>query len=442
MIHAFRFQQHYLALDVESGAVHSMDEQAYEVVRAMEEGRPLESLPYPADEVAEICAELEALRDAGAFELAEPVPPQGAGGQVVKAMCMHMAHDCNLRYRYCFADTGEFHGERMLMPEEVAYAALDFLLAHSGNRHNLEVDLFGGEPLMNWEVVKKTVAYGRTLEQKHNKRINFTITTNCVALDDEKIDFINREMHNVVLSLDGRREIHDALRPTANGKGSFDVIAPRAQELVRRRGDKEHYVRGTFTNCNLDFTNDVEALCDMGFEQISLEPVVLPDESPYAIRHEHVEAVLREYDKLADFLLQRRQAGKWFNFFHFMVDLAGGPCLKKRVSGCGAGAEYVAVAPDGDIFPCHQFVGEAQWKMGSVLSGEFDADMQQRFSACNILTKPECRACWAKYFCSGGCAANAWKYNGDIRKPYAITCAFEKKRTECALGIFAAEQEG
>lgn len=351
MIHAFRFQNYYLALDVESGAVHSMDEQAYEVVRALEEGRPLESLPYPKEEVGEIVAELNSLHDAGAFEAEELVPPEGTGGQVIKAMCMHMAHDCNLRCKYCFADTGEFHGARMLMPEKVAYAALDLLIAHSGKRHNLEVDLFGGEPLMNWDVVKKTVAYGRELEKKHDKRINFTITTNCVALDDEKIDFINREMHNVVLSLDGRREIHDALRPTANGKGSFDLIAPRAQELVRRRGDKEHYVRGTFTNRNLDFTNDVKALREMGFEQISLEPVVLPDESPYAIRAEHVETVLAEYDTLASFLLSERKAGRWFNFFHFMVDLAGGPCLKKRVSGCGAGAEYVAVSPDGDISP-------------------------------------------------------------------------------------------
>ena len=441
MIHAFRFQNYYLALDVESGAVHSMDEQAYEVVRALEEGRPLESLPYPKEDVSEIVAELNSLHDAGAFEAEELVPPEGTGGQVIKAMCMHMAHDCNLRCKYCFADTGEFHGARMLMPEKVVYAALDFLIAHSGKRHNLEVDLFGGEPLMNWDVVKKTVAYGRELEKKHDKRINFTITTNCVALDDEKIDFINREIHNVVLSLDGRREIHDALRPTANGKGSFDLIAPRAQEFVRRRGDKEHYVRGTFTNRNLDFTNDVRALREMGFEQISLEPVVLPDESPYAIRAEHVETVLAEYDKLASFLLSERKAGRWFNFFHFMVDLAGGPCLKKRVSGCGAGAEYVAVSPDGDIFPCHQFVGEAEWKMGSVLSGEFNTGMQQDFLSCNILTKPECRACWAKYFCSGGCAANAWKYNGDIRKPYRATCEFEKKRTECALGIFAAERE-
>lgn len=442
MIHAFQFQQYYLALDVESGAVHSMDKQAYDVVRAMEEGRPLENLPYPADAVQEIVAELNALHEAGAFEAEELTPPEGAAGQVVKSMCMHMAHDCNLRCKYCFADTGEFHGARMLMPEETAYAALDFLIAHSGKRHNLEVDLFGGEPLLNWDVVKKTVAYGRALEKKHDKCIHFTITTNCVALDEEKIDFINREMHNVVLSLDGRREIHDALRPTANGKGSFDIIAPKAQELVRRRGEKEHYVRGTFTNRNLDFLNDVKALREMGFEQISLEPVVLPEESPYAIRPEHVQQVLAEYDKLAGFLLSERKAGRWFNFFHFMVDLSGGPCLKKRVSGCGAGAEYVAVAPDGDIFPCHQFVGEAQWKMGNVQTGEFNTGMQQEFLSCNILTKPECHACWAKYFCSGGCAANAWKYNGDIRKPYEITCTFEKKRTECAIGIFAAEREG
>ena len=442
MIHAFRFQNYYLALDVESGAVHSMDEEAYDVVRALEEGRSLDALPYPKAEVDEIIAELEALRETGSFEAEELTPPEGTGGQVIKAMCMHMAHDCNLRCKYCFADTGEFHGERMLMPEETAYAALDFLIAHSGKRHNLEVDLFGGEPLMNWDVVKKTVAYGRALEKKHDKRINFTITTNCVALDDEKMDFINREMHNVVLSLDGRKEIHDALRPTANGKGSFDLIAPRAQELVRRRGDKEHYVRGTFTNRNLDFTEDVKTLYDMGFRQLSLEPVVLPDESPYAIREEHVAQVLAEYDKLAEHLLASRREGKWFNFFHFMVDLSGGPCLRKRVTGCGAGAEYVAISPDGDIYPCHQFVGETQWRMGNVHTGAFDTAMQQQFLSCNILTKPVCRGCWAKYFCSGGCAANAWKYNGDIHTPYEMTCQCEKKRTECAIGIFAAEREG
>ena len=442
MIHAFRFQNYYLALDVESGAVHSMDEQAYEVVRALEEGRPLESLPYPKEDVSEIVAELNSLHDAGAFEAEELVPPEGTGGQVIKAMCMHMAHDCNLRCKYCFADTGEFHGARMLMPEKVAYAALDFLIAHSGKRHNLEVDLFGGEPLMNWDVVKKTVAYGRELEKKHDKRINFTITTNCVALDDEKIDFINREMHNVVLSLDGRREIHDALRPTANGKGSFDLIAPRAQELVRRRGDKEHYVRGTFTNRNLDFTNDVRALREMGFEQISLEPVVLPDESPYAIRAEHVETVLAEYDKLASFLLSERKAGRWFNFFHFMVDLAGGPCLKKRVSGCGAGAEYVAVSPDGDIFPCHQFVGEEAYKLGDVWNGVTNTALREEFRACNAYSRPDCKDCWARLYCSGGCAANSYHATGSIGGVYEYGCRLFKKRMECAIMLQAASELG
>ena len=442
MIHAFRFQNYYLALDVESGAVHSMDEQAYEVVRALEEGRPLESLPYPKEEVGEIVAELNSLHDAGAFEAEELVPPEGTGGQVIKAMCMHMAHDCNLRCKYCFADTGEFHGARMLMPEKVAYAALDFLIAHSGKRHNLEVDLFGGEPLMNWDVVKKTVAYGRKLEKKHDKRINFTITTNCVALDDEKIDFINREMHNVVLSLDGRREIHDALRPTANGKGSFDLIAPRAQELVRRRGDKEHYVRGTFTNRNLDFTNDVKALREMGFEQISLEPVVLPDESPYAIRAEHVEMVLAEYDKLASFLLSERKAGRWFNFFHFMVDLAGGPCLKKRVSGCGAGAEYVAVSPDGDIFPCHQFVGDEKFRLGDIWHGVDNHAVQDEFASCNVYAHEECRDCWARLYCSGGCAANAYHATGSVKGVYEYGCKLFRKRMECAIMVQVAEKLG
>ena len=434
-----------------------VDEVAYDII-ALYETTPQEEIvaqmlakyghrdDVDEGEILDCLADIQALKQAGklfsqdlwkdveqeAFQHTKPV---------LKAMCLHVAHTCNLNCDYCFASQGNYHGDRGLMPFAVGKQALDFLIASSGSRVNLEVDFFGGEPLMNWQVVKDLVAYARTQEPIHHKKFRFTLTTNGMLLDDEVTAFCNREMHNVVLSLDGRREIHDALRPTANGKGSFDLIAPRAQELVRRRGDKEHYVRGTFTNRNLDFTNDVRALREMGFEQISLEPVVLPDESPYAIRAEHVETVLAEYDKLASFLLSERKAGRWFNFFHFMVDLAGGPCLKKRVSGCGAGAEYVAVSPDGDIFPCHQFVGEAEWKMGSVLSGEFNTGMQQDFLSCNILTKPECRACWAKYFCSGGCAANAWKYNGDIRKPYRATCEFEKKRTECALGIFAAERE-
>ncbi|MEG1547155.1 MAG: thioether cross-link-forming SCIFF peptide maturase [Clostridia bacterium] len=441
MIHAFTFKNIYLAIDVHSGAVHQMDKQAYDVVRAIELGEPPYELPYPSAQIDEICAELDELRDANQFDSPEQTPPESAGGQVIKAMCLHVAHDCNLRCKYCFADTGEFHGKRMIMSEETGCRALDFLIEHSGKRHNLEVDLFGGEPLVNFDVLRAIVTYGRQIEKRYDKHINFTCTTNCVALNDEMMDFLNEQMHNIVLSIDGRRDIHDALRPTVSGKGSYDIIVPKAQELVRRRGDKEYYVRGTFTNRNLDFTKDVESLQDLGFDQISMEPVVLAEDSPYAILEKDVARVLEEYDVLADFLLKRRGEGRWFNFFHFMVDMDAGPCLKKRISGCGAGTEYVAVTPDGDIYPCHQFVGEEGFCMGNVLNGKFDETMQQRFQKCNILTKPECNECWAKYFCSGGCAANAYKYNGDIMKPYAITCAFEKKRTECAIGIYAAQRE-
>lgn len=439
MIHAFQFQDLFIALDVESGAVHTMDKTAFDVLQTMINGTSPYTLPYEKSDIDDIIAEFDALRQSGSLDAAALTVPEGTGESVIKAMCLHMAHDCNLRCRYCFADTGEFHGERMLMPLDVACKALDYLIAHSGSRHNLEIDLFGGEPLMNWEVLKQTVEYGRKLERAHNKKINFTITTNGVALDDEKIAYINNEMHNVVISLDGRRAVHDALRPTANGKGSFDIIVPNAQKLIAARGDREYYVRGTFTNQNLDFCKDVKALIELGFDQISLEPVVLDENSPYAITPGEVQRVLLEYDNLAEFLLQSRREGKWFNFFHFMMDMSGGPCLKKRVSGCGAGVEYVAVSPEGDVYPCHQFVGETDYCMGSVLDNTLDETLRDRFASCNILTKEGCAACWAKYFCSGGCAANAYKYNGDIHIPYEITCDFEKKRTECALGIFAKE---
>lgn len=441
MIHAFTFKDMNLVLDVESGALHSMDKPAFDVVRTLETGGDPYALPYSREDIRSILDELDKLKSEGAFDSEPLVPPKGNEESVIKSLCLHIAHDCNLRCRYCFASTGDFHGARMFMTEDVAKRSLEFLMERSGRRHNLEVDLFGGEPLMNFDVVKSTVAYGRELEKKYNKHINFTITTNCLALNDEMIDFINDNMHNVVLSLDGRKEVHDALRPTVNGKGSYDIIVPKATELVKRRGDKEYYVRGTFTNRNLDFTKDVDALRSLGFEQISIEPVVLAEDSPYAILENHVKAILDEYDRLADMLLESRRNGRWFNFFHFMIDLSGGPCLKKRVSGCGAGVEYAAITPDGDIYPCHQFVGEAKYKMGNVMTGEFDGSIREEFIDCNILTKPQCSACFAKYYCAGGCAANAYKYNGDIRKPYAITCEFEKKRAELALGIYAKEHQ-
>jgi uncharacterized protein len=432
----------YLLLDVESGALHRVDEPAYSVVRALEQGWDIYALPYPERQIREIAEEVELLRGSGSYGAPEPAVPEGIAEKgVIKSLCLHVAHDCNLRCRYCFADTGEFHGARSMMPREVAEKALDFLIARSGNRKHLEVDLFGGEPLMNMDTVRSAVAYGRELERIHGKEIHFTITTNGLGLTDEIIDFLNAEMHNIVLSLDGRKEVHDALRPTANGKGSYDSCLGNMRKLVERRGDKEYYIRGTFTNRNLDFTQDVRHLHELGFEQLSLEPVVLPDSSPYAILEEHVARVLEEYDTLADYVLQSRQNGRWFNFFHFMIDLSGGPCLKKRISGCGAGVEYAAVTPEGDLYPCHQFVGQPEMRLGSVLTGELDAGLQRAFADCTLLHKPACRACWAKYFCSGGCAANAYQYNGDIHQPYARTCAFIQKRTELALGIYAAERD-
>ncbi|MCE5235731.1 MAG: thioether cross-link-forming SCIFF peptide maturase [Eubacteriales bacterium] len=442
MVHAFAFQNEYYALDVESGALHALDKPAYDVVRALENGSDPGALPYDKKEIDEILAELDELKAQGAFSSPAPEIPEGiAQGKVVKAMCLHIAHDCNLRCKYCFAGTGEFHGERMLMRAETGKRALDFLVARSGNRRHLEVDLFGGEPLMNFPAVKEIVSYGRALEKKHGKEISFTITTNGVALTGEIIDYLNAEMHNVVLSLDGRKAVHDALRPTPNGKGSYETIVENAKKLVGRRGDKEYYIRGTFTSQNLDFTEDVKHMAELGFDRVSIEPVVLPDSSPYALRDADLTRILGEYDALASYLWTREKSGKHITFFHFMIDLGNGPCLKKRISGCGAGSEYVAVTPEGDLYPCHQFVGEEGYKMGSVLTGEFDAEMQARFSDCNILTKEACRACWAKYFCAGGCAANAYKYNGSIYEPHQMTCAFEKKRAEVAMGLYARRKQ-
>lgn len=447
MIHSFTIKDpatrtdRYFTLDVESGAVHALDAAAFAAARALERGEDPYALPYPREEIEEILGEFDALKAEGMFDSAQQEPPASEEETgIIKAMCLHIAHDCNLRCKYCFASTGEFHGERMLMPFETAKTALDFLIARSGSRRHLEVDLFGGEPLMNFDVVKQTVAYGRELEKKHDKVIRFTITTNALALTDDKIEYLNREMHNIVLSLDGRREVHDALRPAVNGKGSYDAVLPRIKAMVERRGDGEHYIRGTFTSLNLDFTEDVRALYEEGFRQISMEPVVLPEESPYAITGAHLPRVLSEYDRLTEYVLTSRREGKWFNFFHFMLDMDNSPCLKKRISGCGAGAEYVAVTPDGDIYPCHQFVGEDGFCMGNVRTGEFDESMREPFAGCNVRTKPACRECWAKYFCSGGCAANAWKYRHDIRVPDEIACALERKRTECAIGINMLER--
>ena len=445
MIHAFEYRGAYLVLDVESGAVHEVDKPSFDVISAIEQGSAVYALPYSHSLIDEILNEVDDLRNEGMFDSPAPEAPKPNGAfSPVKSMCLNVAHDCNLRCAYCFAETGEFHGGRMLMPFETAKAALDMLIERSYGRYHLEVDLFGGEPLMNWDVVKKIVAYGRELEKKHNKHINFTITTNGVALDDEKTDFINREMFNVVLSIDGRREVHDALRVTPNKQGSYDIIVPKAQKLVSLRGEGEHYIRGTYTADNLDFTEDVKALHELGFEQISVEPVVLKPDEPHAINDSNVDRALEEYDRLADYVLDQRKEGKPFNFFHFYVDLNNSPCLAKRALGCGAGVEYVAVAPNGDIYPCHQFVGDSRFLLGNVLKKDEDGSVplddgiRNDFASCNIFTKEKCSSCWAKYYCSGGCAANAYNFSGDITGNYAIGCALQKKRIECALMIKAA----
>ncbi len=424
-------------LDVESGAVHEVDKPAFEVIRAIESGSDVYALPYSRLVIDEIVSELNELRESGAFDSPAPsVYPGIQSGNVIKSMCLNIAHDCNLRCSYCFAETGEFHGGRMLMPFDVAKAAIDFLMKNSGNRHNLEVDMFGGEPLMNFDVVKRTVEYGREVEKNYGKHINFTITTNGLALDEETIRYINDEMFNVVISIDGRREVHDKLRVTPNSKGSYDIIVPKAQALVRERGDGEHYIRGTFTANNLDFTNDVLALTELGFEQISIEPVVLPPDDPLSINESNIGEALAEYDRLCDFVLQRRSEGRPFNFFHFAIDLKNAPCLGKRALGCGAGVEYVAVAPNGDIYPCHQFVGDSAFLMGNVLrDNAVSEDIRNGFLSCNIFTKGKCVNCWARYFCSGGCAANAHKLNGSIMNPPDISCTLLKKRTELAIGM-------
>lgn len=444
MLHLFRALGVNIALDVDSGALHVLDDMAYEALELLVEKKPArEALiqKYPAGEVDELLEEIQSLVDAGALLTDYNYADLDLGNSdVVKAMCLHVAHDCNLRCKYCFADTGEFHGHRAILPLETGKRALDWLVAHSGNRHQLEVDFFGGEPLMNYPVLKALVEYGRALEKTTGKRFQFTTTTNAVGLTDEMIDFFNREIYNVVLSIDGRREIHDFMRPMISGKGSFDVSVEKAKKLVQRRGDGQYYVRGTYTARNLDFGQDVLFLADQGFEQLSVEPVVLPDESPYAIRRDMLPEIFREYDRFAKIYLERRRTGKYINFFHFMVDLDGGPCIKKRVKGCGAGNEYVAVTPEGDLYPCHQFVGREGYRMGNVLTGEFDREMQRKFAKNTVLTKEKCSQCWARFFCGGGCAANAQAFNGDISKPYDMECEIERKRLECALAICAIEK--
>ena len=360
---------------------------------------------------------------------------------VVKALCMHIAHDCNLACKYCFAEEGEYHGRRALMSYEVGKKALDFLIANSGNRRNLEVDFFGGEPLMNWQVVKDLVAYGREQEKIHNKNFRFTITTNGVLLNDEVQEFVNKEMDNVVLSLDGRKEVNDKMRPFRNGKGSYDLIVPKFQKLADSRNQEKYYVRGTFTRDNLDFSKDVLHFADLGFKQISIEPVVGEDSDFYSIKKEDLPKIFEEYDALAKALVEREKEGKGVNFFHFMIDLDGGPCVAKRLSGCGSGTEYLAVTPWGDLYPCHQFVGEEEFLMGNVDDGIVKPEIAEEFRGCSVYSKEKCKNCFAKFYCSGGCMANSQKFHGSIHDTYDIGCEMERKRVECAIMMKAALAE-
>ena len=450
VIHTFESCGKKMALDVGSGAVHALDDLSYDALRLYSEGTALDEVgaalegQYPAAEIAEVVEEIRSLIELGQLDTddqyGELEVSKNTG--VVKAMCLLAAQDCNLRCRYCFASTGEYHmGARSLLSFETGKAALDWLIAKSGKRRNLEVDFFGGEPLMNWDVVRRLVEYGRSVEKEHDKLFKFTVTTNCVGLTEEIMAFINKEMDNVVLSIDGRPEVHDRMRPTANGKGSFELIMPKAKRLAETRGQQRYYVRGTFSAHNLDFGEDVLYLADQGFEQVSVEPVVADASLDYAITDDMVPAINEEYERLARIYIRRRRDGKWFNFFHFMVDLSGGPCLRKRLTGCGAGNEYVAVTTQGDIYPCHQFVGREGYRMGSVLDGSFNTAIQDEFAGNHVLAKEKCRDCWAKFYCSGGCAANAQAFNGDIHIPHDMECDMERKRLECAMAIWAIENE-
>lgn len=449
MIHAYKNNGYNIILDVNSGSVHVVDDLTYDVIPLFENKKREEVLEilkdkYSLDNINEVLDEVEELKAAGQLyaedEYKQYITDFKKRKTVVKAMCLHIAHDCNLACKYCFAEEGEYHGRRALMSFEVGKKALDFLIENSGKRVNLEVDFFGGEPLMNWDVVKELVKYGRSKEQEYNKKFRFTLTTNGVLLNDEMMEFANKEMANVVLSLDGRQEVNDSMRPFRNGKGSYELIVPKFQKFARQRDDLNlsYYVRGTFTRDNIDFSKDVTHFADLGFKHMSIEPVVGADDEPYAIRKEDLPKIMEEYDDLAKEYIKREKEGNGFNFFHFMIDLEQGPCVAKRLSGCGSGTEYLAVTPWGDFYPCHQFVGDEKFLMGNVNEGIKRADLQDEFKLCNVYAKPKCKECFARYYCSGGCAANAYKFHGDITDAYDIGCDMQRKRIECAIMIKAA----
>lgn len=443
-IHKFFLNNRYIVLDVYSGAVHVVDGIVYDILDyyktdSLEEIKETLKEKYHISQIEEAYEEIKTLEKEGLL-YSDEIDTNNINyntDNVIKAMCLHVAHDCNLRCKYCFASQGDFKGQRLLMDLEVGKRALEFLCENSDKRRNLEVDFFGGEPLMNFEVVKELVSYGREIEKKYNKHFRFTITTNGVLLDEEKIDYINKNMDNVVLSIDGRREINDIMRKTITGKGSYDVILPKIKDFVDKRGDKDYYIRGTFTSYNLDFSKDALHFYEQGFKKISIEPVVTSPDMDYALKEEHLEEILSEYEKFSKEYIDIKKKDKEFLFFHFMIDLNQGPCLAKRSIGCGAGSEYIAVTPEGDIYPCHQFVGEEKFKLGDIFNGITNVEKREEFKKANVFNKEECHNCWAKFYCSGGCHANAYYTNKDILKPYKLGCEMEKKRIECAISILA-----
>lgn len=455
MVHQYQLNGYNIVLDTCSGSVHVVDDVAYDIIALYQSKSAAEitkeilekygkSQGVTAQDVQECMEDIQSLEQEKKLftkDIYENMAHEFKyRNNVIKALCLHVAHTCNLNCSYCFASQGKYQGDRALMSFEVGKQALDFLIAHSGNRRNLEVDFFGGEPLMNWEVVKQLVAYARTQEPIYNKNFRFTLTTNGMLINDDVIEFANREMHNVVLSLDGRKDVHDHFRKDYAGQGSYDRIVPKFQKLVASRGGKGYYIRGTFTHNNIDFTNDIFHMADLGFTELSMEPVVCAPDDPYALTEEDLPILLEQYELLAKEMLRRKKEGKGFTFYHYMLDLSHGPCIYKRITGCGSGTEYMAVTPWGELFPCHQFVGDSAYSLGNVWDGITHPEVQEQFRKCNAYSRPECKDCWAKFYCSGGCAANAYHATGNILGTYEYGCKLFKKRIECAIMLQVAEQ--
>ena len=453
MVHQYKLNGYNIVLDTASGSVHEVDEVAYDIIEMYKTSTPEEIISaitnkydgVTSNDVLECLDDIKSLEDAGKLyskdEYEELACNYKNNSKVIKALCLHVAHTCNLNCSYCFASQGKYQGDRAIMSFEVGKRAFDFLIENSGTRRNLEVDFFGGEPLMNWDVVKQLVSYARSIEKEHNKNFRFTLTTNGLLIDDEVIEFLNKEMSNVVLSLDGRRDVHDLFRKDYAGNGSYDRIVPKFKKLVEARGGKDYYVRGTFTHNNVDFTNDIFHMADLGFTELSMEPVVCAPTDPCALTDEDMPKIFEQYEILAKEMIKRKKEGRPFTFYHYMLDLKNGPCIYKRITGCGSGPEYMAVTPWGELFPCHQFVGDSKYSLGNIYDGVTNTEIQDGFRSCNAYARPECADCWARLYCSGGCAANSYHATGSINGVYKYGCELFKKRIECAVMMQVAEAD-